>query len=1754
MSLTTCVRKAGTALSAEDKTAILEAARKNRKAGMSADEAAKAAVSAQLAAVQASIAELAPQVSTWTDEGPKTLKERAGAMAGKKPRLGESAQEVDAAFKKLSAGYVSDRGIVPVTARNPAGGPSYSISATGTLEVLTPDGAGVRDATAQEQQEFSDDLEADRLWIRAMTRPGFGSGYKTQQVIAELHSPSGQGFEKKASSPSPEKTTPATEGGSSPAPLYASRPVTNATDILAWAASQGFKTTLPAADLHVTVAYSRDPMDGAAVPAGATGVSILGGKRTVEPLGDEGAVVLKFNSPEMQARWKQYRDAGASWDYDGYTPHITLTYDGKGLDLSKIEPYAGPIELGAETQDALNVDKAADYKEAEAAPSVAEKAAPADEAGNVAMFSRAPKTDTKAFRDWFGDSKVVDAQGKPLRVYHGTTKGGFTTFNRMQSTKWRSASMDTVGSWFSDNPSEDGGAGMYAAGGESAIYPVYLSIQNPKRYRTFNDFLRHMHRAAGRKMEDQAAPGRGSTEELRAELKADGYDGIEFEQTDNESLMQDVRDMMGAVERAKQDEFSVKRADRLPYTQKRERLEQTLKSMRKELDEFGSSTELDKQRVFIAFEPEQIKSATGNSGAFDPADPDIRFSRGTSPSGISIRDAESAVALIRGALPKGPPIIVLDDVSKAPEALLGYIQDAGSEGDVEAAYHDGRIYVFPQHIVSVERLMFVVGRHEIRHYGFDAMLGRRRGQVLLGIGMKNPALMAAAKKNVKGGYANDLTHGIEEALADMPVAELEALTGWDRLVSAIRQWLRETAAALQSKGLHVLAGAIDPKQWTDRDVAAFVLKAEAISRTGSHGQAVGGTMFSRAVGKATAQDMLQAKSDIYDFNRMGETRQDRARAVFDKARPFWLGALTRDQIADVYGAELPQVRDYDRLVRSMENERSSLAQRADDLYQEWAKLPAEVNDRLARIMLDATVEGVHPDRDAKPADATKMQAHALLRAKFKMLDKDAQAMYGKVREFHSGVLGDIKAGLIERIKRQVAAGAERAALLTKVQEQFDQYLGSGPYFPLHRFGDYLVIATRPDGERVVAAYENAGEQQVAARELRAQGFTTKLKTAKEYSRSLDGSAGKFIGDMIAAVDKVDMAEATINGSRTDLKNQLLDDLNQLFIRALPDLSYRKHFSHRKNTAGFSSDVMRGFASSAFHAASHIARLNHADKMTTALEGAYKAVDDATEGDFNTRSQVLNELAQRHDAMLNPSTHPLAALATQAGFVMYLGLSPAAGLINMMQVPMVTLPYLGARYGFRKASAALGVAYKDIMGAAPNRKSGFNAAQSPKLTPEERQAISTLQDEGVIDLTQAHDLASATDRDVGNVARSRASFATARAMRIVGWTFHVPEVMNRQVTALMAYRMEREKGSSNEAALEAARDAIKRTQFDYSSSNRARYFQGNLARVALQFKQFAQNMTYFLGRAAHQALKGEDPEVRRIARRQILSTFVVTGMMAGTMGMPGVGALGALVGALAGAMGDDDEPWDWQTEYRNMLTDAVGKEWGEVFAKGVPRMLMPAWDVSGRVSLSELWWRSNDREGQSAREAFASDLGNILGPSAGTVLGWYTAADHMQRGQYDKAMESVVPKFIRDPLKALRESSDGITTYNGEPLMDTTFAEEFGRALGFAPARASEMFEGRNAVMNAKTALEEKRQRLLTAVVKARLEGDAEAEAEARSEIAGFNERNPEFKITGMSIAKSLATRRRNRANTEEGILLPDTKASLRERARFANIE
>ena len=113
------------------------------------------------------------------------------------------------------------------------------------------------------------------------------------------------------------------------------------------------------------------------------------------------------------------------------------------------------------------------------------------------------QTDTAAFSKWFGDSKVVDADGKPLVVYHGT---GATDISDFKVSK-----RGTYGGGIYLTPDIRGANdyAIYRGAPSSTVYPVYAAIKNP---------------ASGAEA-SQVASWKGE-ENAREELIRRGYDGV----------------------------------------------------------------------------------------------------------------------------------------------------------------------------------------------------------------------------------------------------------------------------------------------------------------------------------------------------------------------------------------------------------------------------------------------------------------------------------------------------------------------------------------------------------------------------------------------------------------------------------------------------------------------------------------------------------------------------------------------------------------------------------------------------------------------------------------------------------------------------------------------------------------------------------------------------------------------------------------------------------------------------------------------------------------------------------------------------------------------------------------------------------------------------------------------------------------------------------------------------------------------------
>ena len=197
----------------------------------------------------------------------------------------------------------------------------------------------------------------DGLDVRNRLRADRNSGYTDLEEITDEEAAEEAAEEAEAALALAEASARAADA--TPRPLYVRRNLLNGADFIRWAKAQGFKSVTEPDDLHVTVTYSRSPVDwltmGDNWSSDQDGNLTVepGGPRVVEPLGDKGAVVLLFRASGLEYRNAQMRELGASWDYLGYQPHVTITYAGGDVDLSKVEPYRGKLVFGPEIFEEL---------------------------------------------------------------------------------------------------------------------------------------------------------------------------------------------------------------------------------------------------------------------------------------------------------------------------------------------------------------------------------------------------------------------------------------------------------------------------------------------------------------------------------------------------------------------------------------------------------------------------------------------------------------------------------------------------------------------------------------------------------------------------------------------------------------------------------------------------------------------------------------------------------------------------------------------------------------------------------------------------------------------------------------------------------------------------------------------------------------------------------------------------------------------------------------------------------------------------------------------------------------------------------------------------------------------------------------------------------------------------------------------------------------------------------------------------------
>ena len=214
--------------------------------------------------------------------------------------------------------------------------------------------------------------------------------------------------------------------------------------------------------------------------------------------------------------------------------------------------------------------------------------------------------ETPAFKSWFANSKVVDVQGQPLKLYHATVSD-FSEFGHTKDIGFHFGSLEQAHDRFSR-----------VRNGRN-VMPVYVSIQNPLRLTVdprawMPDYVVQNAIPAGvleqaeidavmaasdealKSARDESAEmNRQRQEAGKPPPKDDDWTSILYKHTSK--VMASVRDILAS-----------KGYDGVVYTNRYE------------------GRRSAKEDSWVAFRPEQIKSALGNRGTYDPKNPDIRHS------------------------------------------------------------------------------------------------------------------------------------------------------------------------------------------------------------------------------------------------------------------------------------------------------------------------------------------------------------------------------------------------------------------------------------------------------------------------------------------------------------------------------------------------------------------------------------------------------------------------------------------------------------------------------------------------------------------------------------------------------------------------------------------------------------------------------------------------------------------------------------------------------------------------------------------------------------------------------------------------------------------------------------------------------------------------------------------------------------------------------------------------------------------------
>lgn len=755
----------------------------------------------------------------------------------------------------------------------------------------------------------------------------------------------------------------------------------------------------------------------------------------------------------------------------------------------------------------------------------------------------------------------------------------------------------------------------------------------------------------------------------------------------------------------------------------------------------------------------------------------------------------------------------------------------------------------------------------------------------------------------------------------------------------------------------------------------------------------------------------------------------------------------------------------------------------------------------------------------------EMQIGAIMEAK--------QAM-GRAPYFHLGRFGDNfgsatirkgQDGTVDPVAQRHVAEALEAAGFTDVQISADN---TKPRIALRfdkrddaiRFRDLMLGLQKQgwlDGEPKDITW---GPRDQANNFGTADGLPAFVNS---YIQSIEASPMFAPDESMSAADKATLAKS---------KNDMIQLARDTWIEHQPDNAISKVLVKRYTVPGYNKDMIRNWSHRWNVGSTNIANMASTPKFNRAFTDMRGELNAARQGDSTADpfviSDVMNELKTRNAR--SPIEENADTLDKLRGIAhsFFLGFSPAYGMINMTQLGVVALPELAKKHGYTKSFHAMRRASVDAMKIV--RAAGSEALQlnwkrwgdvaitdavlkNAGLSPDMQKFMTHMMATGAIDIgTMARSLGQVADgRGVGGNLDTYLKLSSSIGL--------YTETFSRLVTALAARDLN---GGYDAAAQKYASDVVSNAMFDYPTWNTARQLGkrgvlGPVTPLLTQFMSYSVQITEKLYSefrdATSRARPGETAATAKARRaesqRFLAGHLTAVTALAGTMGLPFATVFAAVIEKM---LGDDEEPYDATAAWRGFLADVLGKEFGEVVARGLPRAA--GFDISQRVGEHNLMPFSEFLSQRGSwKEAIEGTASRSIGAVPSMLVSVLDGGNQIADGDVLGGMKAMVPVAFKSPIEAYRMSTDGYVDTKGNKLPMTPGASAIlWQLLGFNPSAKAEYGEARGDQYQRNAALGDRAGKLRQGIVRATLQGDQAKARELVREAIAFDTANPESAV------------------------------------------